>query len=52
MKKLILLILIAASTVWFYYWYVRGVNLLLAEDDPTLPPYSFATRLPPKDEAT
>ncbi len=50
MKKFLTLVLIGGLTVYFYYWYVRGVNLLISGDDAlTTPPYSFATRLPPKD---
>jgi N-acetylneuraminic acid mutarotase len=53
MKKFLTIVLIGALTVYFYYWYVRGVNLLISGDDAlTLPPYTFATRLPPKPGVT
>lgn len=49
MKKFFIVVLIGALTVYFYYWYVRGVNLLISGDDAlTAPPYAFATRLPGK----
>lgn len=53
MKKFFLLLLIAVATVWLYYWYVRGINLLVGQDEgSTLPPYtSFAVRIPPKGAA-
>jgi N-acetylneuraminic acid mutarotase len=48
MKKIILILLIALGVVYFYFWYVRGINLLLGEDDSVyLPPYTqFAVRIP------
>lgn len=50
MKKFLTVVVLGAATVYFYYWYVRGVNLLISGDDAlTAPPYSFATRLPPKE---
>lgn len=49
MKKILLLLLIAAGLVWFFYWYVRGINLLLDEPQNYPPPYSWATRLPAKN---
>lgn len=50
MKRFFLLLLIIGGLVYFYFWYVRGINLLLQEDgDVQLQSYtSFATRLPPK----
>jgi N-acetylneuraminic acid mutarotase len=50
MKKFFLIALCAASVVYAYYWYVRGINLLLREDVVVLPPYAVAQRLPPKGE--
>lgn len=50
MKKFFLLVLIAGAIVYAYYWYVRGINLLLREDEVLLPPYAVAQRLPPKGE--
>lgn len=44
-RRLIVLVLIAIGLVWFYYWYVRGINLLLDEPVADPPPYSWATRL-------
>jgi N-acetylneuraminic acid mutarotase len=48
-KKLLLLALIGFGLVWTYYWYVRGVNLLLEEqffdDRPAL-----VVRLPGRDK--
>lgn len=47
-KKFLLIVLLAFGLIWIYYWYVRGISLLLAEEDvQTLPPYgTFAVRLP------
>lgn len=50
MKKIFLLALIAAATVYAYYWYVRGINLLIRGDEVSLPPYAVAQRLPPKSK--
>jgi len=49
MKKYLLLALIIFGLVYIYFWYVRGINILLAEDETVfLPPYtSFAVRIPP-----
>ncbi len=54
MKKYILLALILFGLVYIYFWYVRGINLLLAEDETVfLPPYtSFAVRIPPSSGGT
>ena len=46
-RKLLMFLLLAGATVYAYYWYVRGINLLLGQDEVTLPPYSMAQRLPP-----
>ncbi|HTK05469.1 MAG TPA: kelch repeat-containing protein [Candidatus Eisenbacteria bacterium] len=48
MKKFVILLLIAGATVYAYYWYVRGINLMIEQDELTLPPYSYAQRIPPK----
>jgi len=47
MKKFLILILLVFGVVWFYFWYVRGVNILLRDaEEVYLPPYtSFAVRL-------
>jgi len=47
MKKLLLLFLIAFGLVWIYFWYVRGINILLQEAEKEyLPPYTtFAVRI-------
>jgi N-acetylneuraminic acid mutarotase len=49
MKKLLVLVLLVFGVVWFYFWYVRGVNLLLKDaEEAYLPPHtSFAVRLRP-----
>jgi N-acetylneuraminic acid mutarotase len=46
LKKIFLILAIVAGLVWFYYWYVRGINLLLDEPVDYPPPYSWATRIP------
>ncbi len=53
LKKTLLFALVSFGLVWTYYWYVRGIKLLLAEEDvQTLQPYaSFAVRLPEKTAA-
>ncbi|HSD12159.1 MAG TPA: kelch repeat-containing protein [Patescibacteria group bacterium] len=50
MKKFLLLVLIGAATVYAYYWYVRGINLLIRQDEYQLPPYAIAQRLLPKED--
>ncbi len=47
MKKFVVLLLIAFGIVWFYFWYVRGVNILLNDaEDAYLPPHTaFAVRI-------
>jgi len=51
MKKLLIFVLVALAIVYAYFWYVRGINLLLAEEDQVyLPPYTkFAVRIPSPD---
>ncbi|MFH1047965.1 MAG: kelch repeat-containing protein [Patescibacteria group bacterium] len=48
MKKFVLIILIVLGLVYSYFWYVRGIDLLLSGDETVyLPPYTkFAVRLP------
>jgi N-acetylneuraminic acid mutarotase len=52
MKKFLVYALIIAGLVYVYFWYVQGINLLLAEEDQVyLPPYTkFAVRLPSPDK--
>ncbi|MEY4744485.1 MAG: hypothetical protein RL272_430 [Candidatus Parcubacteria bacterium] len=52
MKKFLLVVLIVAATVYAYYWYVRGINLLIREDEVQLPPYAIAQRVPVKEDKT
>ncbi len=52
MKKFFLIVLIGAATVYAYYWYVRGINLLIRQDEQQLPPYAIAQRLPVKEDKT
>jgi N-acetylneuraminic acid mutarotase len=50
LKRFILLVLIGAGLVWTYYWYVRGINLLLEEQLNELPPINWAVRVPADDQ--
>src|SRR5687767_7069011 len=47
-RRFFMVLLVAGATVYAYYWYVRGINLLIGQDEPVLPPYSYAQRIPPK----
>lgn len=48
MKKFLLLLLIVGGSVYAYFWYVRGINLLQREDPNPLPTYGAAVHVPPK----
>ncbi|HTM68336.1 MAG TPA: kelch repeat-containing protein [Candidatus Binatia bacterium] len=48
-RRFFLFLLLIGATVYAYYWYVRGINLLLGQDQVELPPYSIAQRIPPKN---
>ncbi len=50
MKKFLLFVLFVGGTVFAYFWYVRGINLLQRQDARALPSYDITARLPRKQE--
>lgn len=45
MKKFLLFVIVIVGSVWTYFWYVRGVNLLIKPPPSTLPAYSASANV-------